>query len=66
MNITQDLKKLAPKLTPQQSQQLDNLYQEIMIMNQELEQLQQNNQQLQKQFNQRKASRQNKNTFLKG
>ena len=66
MNITQDLKKLASKLTPQQSQQLDNLYQEIMIMNKELEQLQQNNQQLQKQFNQRKVNRQNKNTFLKG
>ena len=64
MNITQDPKKLAPKLTPQQSQQLDNLYQEIMIMNQELEQLQQNNQQLQKQFNQRKVNRQSKNTFF--
>lgn len=66
MNFAQNLKELAPKLTPQQSQQLDNLYQEIMTMNQELEQLQQNNQQLQKQLNQKKGNRQNKNTFFQG
>ena len=60
MNFTQNLKELVPKLTPQQSQQLDNLYQEIMTMNKELEQLQQNNQQLQEQFNQKKISRKNK------
>lgn len=64
MNFTQNLKELVPKLTPQQSQQLDNLYQEIMTMNKELEQLQQNNQQLQKQFNQKKINRQNKKTFV--
>lgn len=55
MNFTQNLKELVPKLTPQQSQQLDNLYQEIMTMNQELEQLQQNNQQLHKKLRQRKS-----------
>lgn len=55
MNFTQDLKELVPKLTPQQSQQLDNLYQEIMTMNKELEQLQQNNQQLHKKLRQRKS-----------
>lgn len=55
MNFTQNLKELVPKLTPQQSQQLDNLYQEIMTMNQELEQLQQNNQQLHKKLRHRKS-----------
>ena len=54
MNLTQDMKDLLPNLTPQQSQQLDNLYQEIMTMNKELEQLQQNNQQLHKKLRQRK------------
>ena len=44
MNVPQKLKNIQSNLSPQQSQQLTNLYQEVMNMTQELTQLQKNNQ----------------------
>lgn len=55
MNVTQKLKNIEPNLSKQQSQQLFNLYQEIMDMTQELKQLQQNNQHLQKNLSEKKC-----------
>ena len=56
MNVTQKLKNIEPNLSKQQSQQLFNLYQELMDMTQELESLQKNNQSLKHQLSEKETS----------
>ena len=55
MNVTQKLKNIEPNLSKQQSQQLFNLYQELMDMTQELESLQKNNQSLRQQISEKET-----------
>tara|TARA_B100000963_G_C22438851_1_gene585594 strand:+ start:317 stop:559 length:243 start_codon:yes stop_codon:yes gene_type:complete len=50
MSNFQKLKNIKPRITPQQSQQLFDLYQEILDMSQELKDLQKNNQFLHQQL----------------
>lgn len=50
MSNFQKLKNIKPHITPQQSQQLFDLYQEILDMSQELKDLQKNNQFLHQQL----------------
>ncbi len=50
MSNFQKLKNIKPPITPQQSQQLFDLYQEILDMSHELKDLQKNNQFLHQQL----------------
>ena len=50
MNIRQKLKNVKPTISPQQSQQLFDLYQEILDMSHQLKDLQKNNQFLHQQL----------------
>ena len=50
MNVRQKLKNVKPTISPQQSQQLFDLYQEILDMSHELKDLQENNQFLHQQL----------------
>ena len=54
MNVAPEFKNIKSNLSEQQSTQLNDLYQEIMFMTQELDSLKKNNQSLQEKLSQKK------------
>ena len=56
MSVIKELKEIQLKLTSQQSEQLNNLYQEVLEMTQELKELQNNNHILQEHLSEKKKT----------
>jgi len=57
MSVIKELKEIQLKLTSQQSEQLNNLYQEVLEMTQELKELQNNNHILQEHLSEKKKQK---------